>query len=150
VVEQQVPVGDHALQDADGADDRGDGDPGNLALEAAGLVVAVLVGGGLELAAADQVPSGLPVRAGCRVGAASGAQAEDLPGPHAGQESADYERSRAEVPHQDRGLVEVERCPPWLPGDPAGHGDAQRAWPGALRGCGRQPFPVVEPVGLAA
>ena len=32
VVEQQVPVGDHALQDADGVDDRGDGDPGNLAL----------------------------------------------------------------------------------------------------------------------
>src|ERR1039457_3207389 len=82
-------------------------------------------------------------------GAASGAQAEDLPGAHAGQVSADYESSRAKVPHQDRGLVEVERRPPWLPGDPAGHGDGQRAWPGALRGCGRQPFPVVEPVDLA-
>ena len=32
VVEEQVPIGDHALQDADGVDDRGDGDPGHLAL----------------------------------------------------------------------------------------------------------------------
>ena len=58
VVEQQVPVRDHALQDADGVDDRGDGHPGDLALGAAGTVVAVFVGGGLELVAADQVPSG--------------------------------------------------------------------------------------------
>jgi hypothetical protein len=42
------------------------------ALKAAGLVAAVLVGGGLELAAADQVPSGLPVRAGCRGAALPG------------------------------------------------------------------------------
>ena len=77
VVEQQVPVGDHALQDADGVDDRGDGHPGNVALGTAGKVVAVLVGGGLELAAADQVPSE-PVGPG--VGTASGTQAKDSPG----------------------------------------------------------------------
>jgi hypothetical protein len=40
-------------------------------------VVAVLVGGGLELHAADEVPSCPPVRAGNGVGAAAGAQAQD-------------------------------------------------------------------------
>ena len=133
VVEQQVPVGDHALQDADGVDDGGDGDPGNLALGSAGLVVAVLVGGGLVLETADQVPSGPPVRAGNGVRAASGAQPQDFPRPHAGQVGADDERSRSQVPHQDGGLVEVERRPPRLPGDPPGHRDVQRARPGALR-----------------
>ena len=53
LAEQQVPVGDHALQDPDGVDDRRDGHPGSFALGAAGQVVAVLVGGGLELAATD-------------------------------------------------------------------------------------------------
>src|SRR5262249_52345984 len=83
-VEQQMPVGDHALQDADGVDDRGDGHPGNLALGACGPVVAVLVDGGLELKAANQVSAGPPVAAPGRVGAAAGAQAEDLPGAHTG------------------------------------------------------------------
>jgi len=77
VVEEQVPVRDHALQDADGVDDRGYGDPGDGALGAGGAVVAVFVGGGLELQAADEVPSCPPVRAGNGVGAAAGAQAQD-------------------------------------------------------------------------
>jgi hypothetical protein len=53
VAEQQVPVGDHALQDANGVDDGGNGDPGNIALDARGVVVAVFVGGVLVLVAAD-------------------------------------------------------------------------------------------------
>ena len=103
VVEQQVPVGHHALQDADGVDDRRDGHPGNLALGAAGTVVAVLVGGGLELQAADQVPPRLPVRARDGVGAASGAQPQDLSGAHARQVRADDECGRAQVTHQELG-----------------------------------------------
>jgi hypothetical protein len=80
VIEQQVPCGDHVLEDADGVDDGGDGDLGGLALGAAGLVVAVLVDSGLVLVAADQVPSGLPGWAGDGIRAASGAQAQDFPG----------------------------------------------------------------------
>jgi len=72
VVEQQVPGGDHAFQHADGRDDRGDGDPGNVALGTAGKVIAILVGGCLELAAADQVPSELT-----GIGTAAGTQAKD-------------------------------------------------------------------------
>jgi hypothetical protein len=40
----------------------------------------MLVGGGLVFAAADQVPSGPPVRGWNGVGAASGAQPQDLTG----------------------------------------------------------------------
>lgn len=43
-VEQQVSPGDDAFEDADGVDDGGDGDPGDLAVLAGGDVVAVVVG----------------------------------------------------------------------------------------------------------
>ncbi|OLZ45046.1 hypothetical protein BS329_35445 [Amycolatopsis coloradensis] len=55
MVEQQSPGGDHALQNTDGADNRGDGDPGNVALNTGGLVIPLSVGGALVLVAADQV-----------------------------------------------------------------------------------------------
>jgi len=77
MVEQQVPGGDDALQDADGVDDGGDSDPGNRAHGAGGLVVAVLVDSRLVLVAADQVPSGPAVRTGSGIGAASSAQAKN-------------------------------------------------------------------------
>ena len=49
--------------------------------------------------------------------------------PHAGQVPA-HDRGRAQVAHQGLGLVEVERRPPRLSRDPAGHRDVHRARPG--------------------
>ena len=109
-----------------------------------------LVGGGLELQAADQVPSRLPVRARDGVGAASGAQRQDLSRAGACQVRADDECGRAQVAHQGLGLVEVERRPPWLSRDPAGHRDVHRAWPGTSRDFGGQSLAAGEPLDLAA
>jgi hypothetical protein len=77
MIEQEVPVGDHALQDPDGVDHRGDGNPGNVAFGTTGMVVALFVGSILVLIAADQVPSGPATGTGNGIGAASGAQAQD-------------------------------------------------------------------------
>jgi hypothetical protein len=150
VAEQQVPVGDHALQDADGVDDRRDGHPGGLSLGTVGEVVAVVVGGGLELQSADQVPSRLTVLPWGGVGAASGAQRQDLSRAGACQVRADDECGRAQVTHQGLGLVEVERRPPWPSRDPAGHRDIHRAWPGTSRDFSGHSLAAGEPFDLAA
>lgn len=81
--EEKFPGGDDALQDADGADDGADGDPGNRAVFAGGDVVPVGVGDVLVVAAADQVPPGSAVGAGGGVGAAPGPQALQLLRAHA-------------------------------------------------------------------
>jgi hypothetical protein len=61
--EEEFSVGDDALQDADGADDGGDRDPGDLAVLPCGDVVPVGVGDVLVVPAADQVPSAGAVEA---------------------------------------------------------------------------------------
>jgi hypothetical protein len=77
MIEQEVPVRDHALQDPDGVDHRGDGNPGNVAFGTAGMVVALFVGSVLVLVAVDQVPYGPATGTGNGIGTASGAQAQD-------------------------------------------------------------------------
>lgn len=66
--EEEVPGGDDALQDVDGAGDGVDRDPGDLAFLAGRDVVSVGVGDVLVVAAADQVPPGSAVRAGSGAG----------------------------------------------------------------------------------
>ncbi|MHA5053421.1 ISL3 family transposase [Streptomyces sp. SD15] len=58
--EEELSLRDHAFQDSNGADDGCDGDPGDFAYFAGGDVVAVLVGHGLVVAAADQMPPRVP------------------------------------------------------------------------------------------
>ena len=53
-------MGNDALQDAYGADDGGDGDPGDIAVLADGDVVPVGVGDVLVVPALDQVPPRVP------------------------------------------------------------------------------------------
>jgi hypothetical protein len=76
-IEQKVPFGNHALENPDGVDDRGDGDPGNSAFETCAQMVAVLVASGFELSAADQVSRERSLNVGLRVGAAAATQAQD-------------------------------------------------------------------------
>ncbi len=75
--EEEFPSGDDALKDPDGADDRVDRDPGDLAFFVGRDVVPVGVGDVLVVAAADQVPRRSTVPAGFWVGAAPGPQALD-------------------------------------------------------------------------
>lgn len=58
LVDEQQPGGaDETFQDADGGHDLRNRDPRGLALHACGQIVAVLVASGLELPAAEEVPT---------------------------------------------------------------------------------------------
>ncbi|MET9443560.1 hypothetical protein [Streptomyces sp. NPDC006610] len=65
--EQQLTVGNHAFEDSDRPDDRGDRNPGDSALFTGGDVVAVVIGDVLEVTAADQVALDCAVRSKLRV-----------------------------------------------------------------------------------
>jgi hypothetical protein len=75
VVEQKCPLGNHAFEYANSVNHRGH--PGHVAFDTGGLVIAMLVGGGLVLVAADQVPSEFAVGVGFGVRTTPGPQAQD-------------------------------------------------------------------------
>ncbi|MGW7168531.1 hypothetical protein ACWGH3_25190 [Streptomyces sp. NPDC054884] len=118
--EQKLALRNHAFQDADGVNDRGDGDPGNCSFLACGDVVAVIVGDVLEVVASDQVPARGAVGGGFGVRTAAGPETLYLLSAHPGQVQTDDRGCCAQVPHQLRGLAEVHVLAPGLPVDLSG------------------------------
>ncbi|CAM5653568.1 hypothetical protein STENM36S_02118 [Streptomyces tendae] len=146
VVEQQLPLGHHALQDPDGVHDGGDGHPGDIADLAFGAVVAVLVAGGLVHGTRDQVPPCVPRAVRLRVGAAAAAQSGHLAGAHPGQIGDDDEARRAQLAHQEACFGVVDGLSPGCAAEFAGDRDTQRAGAGPLQG---GPPPAVIAGGVA-
>lgn len=75
--EEEFAFRDNAFQDADGVDNRSNGDPGDLAFFTCGDVVSIVVGDALVVPTADQVPTGRAIGSGLGVGAAAGPQSLD-------------------------------------------------------------------------
>lgn len=148
--EEELSRRNDAFQHAYRADDRRDGNPGNLAVLALGHVVAVIISDVLEVAAADKVPPGRAVGAGLWVGAAARAQALRLLRTHTCQVQTDDHGGGAQMPHQFGALIEVDVLAPGLPVDPPSDRYLQRTRARSLCRQRGQSVPLIEPVDLTA